>query len=313
MTRIIAKLFAIAAALTLFLPVAPLFAANIVTYVSSSGSDSNPCTGALPCASFLQAANSIGAGLNGQINCINSPDINGTSLQFSASVTIDCAGVYETSLPNGGALSATGTNQVVKIRNLTISGTLGGWPAIKFTGSGTLIIENCVFENLAGPALDIEPNGPLNLVITNSRISNSGAGVLIKPSAAGGRVTAALNGVTIADNAGGGLKTDSTIGGLIEINVSNSTIINNAGNGMNAVGGAGGSNILNVGHSVIATNGSAGIQANGANAAVTVDTTLLDLNNIATSAINSGQVLTYGNNRILGNSGSGFTGSPSLQ
>ena len=87
-----------------------------------------------------------------------------------------------------------GTNQVVKIRNLTFSGAAGGYPAIQATGSGTLILENCVFENFtasgAGPALDIEPNGAFNLVVTNSRISNSAAGVVIKP-AAGGTVTVA--------------------------------------------------------------------------------------------------------------------------
>jgi Right handed beta helix region len=142
-------------------------------------------------------------------------------------------------------------------------------------------------------------------------MSNSGSGVLIKP-AAGGRVTATFNGVTIADNMGGGLKTDST-NGLIEVEMTNSTISNNAGNGLNAVGGAGGSNMLNLGHNVIAANGSAGIQANGGTAAVFVDTTLLDLNAIGISAVNSGKVFTYGNNRIIGTPGSPFTSSAALQ
>jgi hypothetical protein len=79
-------------------------------------------------------------------------------------------------------------NVNVKIRNFTFNGLPGGYPAIKVLG-GTLIIENCIFENIPGNALDIEPNGAFNLVMKHSRISsNTAAGVLIKP-AAGGSVT----------------------------------------------------------------------------------------------------------------------------
>jgi hypothetical protein len=314
MIRIIAKLFAFAVFLTAFLPVAPLFAANVVTWISSTGSDANPCTAALPCATFFQAITEIGAGLNGQINCLNSPGINGTSIAFSDSVTIDCAGVFETNAPNAGALNPVGTNQVVKIRNLTISGTTGGWPAIKVTGSGTLIIENCVFENIPGTALDIEPNGPLNLVLTNSRISNSASGVLLKP-VGGGSVTATFDRVTIADNSGGGFKADST-NGPITVDISNSTISKNASNGLNAVSGTNFvyQNILSLSHDVIASNGIAGVQANGQNAAVLIDTTLLDSNaSGATASINAARIITYGNNRIIGPLGSGFFGTSTLQ
>jgi hypothetical protein len=58
----------------------------------------------------------------------------------------------------------------------------------------------------------------------------------------------------------------------------------------------------------------AGVQVNGASAAAMIDTTLLDSNATgATTAINGGHMLTYGNNRIVGTAGSGFTGSAALQ
>jgi hypothetical protein len=44
-----------------------------------------------------------------------------------------------------------------------------------------------------------------------------------------------------------------------------------------------------------------------------IDTTLLDSHASATSVISGGRILTYGNNQIVGTSGSGFTGSASLQ
>jgi hypothetical protein len=61
-------------------------------------------------------------------------------------------------------------------------------------------------------------------------------------------------------------------------------------------------------------DGTAGVQVNGATAAAMIDTTLLDSNaSGATAVINGGHMLTYGNNRIVGTPGSGFTGTASPQ
>ena len=315
MIRIIATLFAGAVALAAFLLVAPTFAAagSLVTFVSSTGSDSNPCTAALPCGTLAQA---IGAGTSGgQVNCLNptygvvANDFNEIFLTYA--VTIDCPGVIETS-SGGPLLIIQGTNDAVKILNLTISGANGGSSPISFTGSGTLILENCVLENFKGIALDIEPTGALNLVIKNSRISNNtAAGVLLKP-AAGGSVTATFDGVTITNNAGG-LKTDTT-NGAVRVDISNSTINNNANNGLIAIGGAGGQNMVSVRNDVIASNSQAGIEASGGNAAVLVNNTLLDSNTAgALSAVSGGRILTYQNNNIVGSSGTGFTGTAGPQ
>jgi hypothetical protein len=201
---------------------------------------------------------------------------------------------------------------VVKFQHINFSGLGTITNLIKVIGGGTLILDDCVLEDFSGVALDIEPTAPFNLVVTKSRISNSGAGVLIQP-ATGGSVTATFNGVTIVDNNGGGLKTNTT-NGPVSVDISNSTISNNAGNGMNAVSGAGGANMFNIHSSVIADNGSAGVQANGTSAAALIDTTLLDSNGAgALAAIGSGRILTYGNNRIVGSAGTGFTGPAALQ
>ena len=83
---------------------------------------------------------------------------------------------------------------------------------------------------------------------------------------------------------------------------------------MLTVHAAGGPAMLNVHNSVIAKNGQAGVTGNGATAAVMLDTTLLDSNaSGATVVVNGGHILTYGNNRIVGTDGSGFTGSATLR
>ena len=71
---------------------------------------------------------------------------------------------------------------------------------------------------------------------------------------------------------------------------------------------------MNLSHDVIASNGTTGVQANGTNAAALIDTTLLYSNTAgATSVVGAGHLHTYGNNRIIGNSGAGFTGSVPFQ
>ena len=118
--------------------------------------------------------------------------------------------------------------------------------------------------------------------------------------------------VTITNNAGG-LRTDTTKG-AVRVDISNSAISNNANNGLIAIGGAGGQNMVNLSRDVIASNGQAGIEASGANAAALVDMTLFDSNTGgALSAVSSGRILTYQNNRIVGSSGTGFTGTAAPQ
>jgi hypothetical protein len=152
----------------------------------------------------------------------------------------------------------------------------------------------------------------LNLVIKNSRISdNAASGVLIQPGS-GGSVTATFDGVTLADNTGGGLKTDSA-NGPVTLDIYNSTVTNNSGVGVNARSG-GSLNMVSIKNSVITKNSAQGVQANGANVGVMLGTTLLDSNaSGATSVVSGGHMLTYGDNRIVGSAGSGFTGTASLQ
>jgi hypothetical protein len=310
MIRVIAKLFVFTLALTPFVYIEPLFAAAPLTFLSSSGSGTE-CIGSQPCGQFSLAIAGVDSG--GEILCLDSLGELAAPISTPVSVTFDCPGVWAVNFTSDPALALVGANQVMKIRNLTFNGVNSDSSAIKVTGSGTLILENCVFESFSGgTALDIEPTGPLNLVIKNSRISNNGAaGVLLKP-ASGGSVTATFDGVTITNNAGG-LRTDTT-NGAVRLDISNSTISNNANNGLIAIGGAGGQNMVNLSRDVLASNGQVGIEASGTNAAALVDTTLLDSNTGgALSAVSGGRILTYQNNRIVGSPGTGFTGTASPQ
>ena len=281
-----------------------------VTYRSGSGNDTNPCSFALPCATFQAAQSAVDDG--GQVLCLDS-SAAGDNFSTSLSFTLDCSGTFMARVTRFAGIGLTAPNEVVKIRNLTMDGLLATQSsAIKVFGASTLIIENCVFQNFDSVALDIETNSPLNLVINHSRISNASSGVLLKP-AAGGSIKATFSGVTITANSGGGIRTDTT-NGAVNLDVADSEISNNAGNGINLIGGAGGQNMLNLSRSVIAKSGAAGLQSSGANAAALVDSTLFDTNaSGATAVVAGGQVFSYVNNRIVGWPGAGFTGQAGMQ
>jgi len=302
MIRILAKLFAVAVALTACLPVQPS-SAESVAFVSASGGGTT-CTQTAPCGSIFEAVVSL-PNAGGRVVCAT-PVVETASFDFSNSTYVfDCPSSVLL-----GQITFFGNDVVLKFQHMGFSNASS---MIKFAGGGgTLIFEDCVLEDSSGVALDIEPGAPFNLVIKNSRISNNtAAGVLIKP-AAGGSVTATFDGVTITNNAGG-LRTDTT-NGAVRVDISNSTINNNANNGVIAIGGAGGQNVMNLSRNVIASNGQVGIEVSGTTAGAIVDTTLLDSNTLgALSAVSSGRILTYQNNRIVGSPGTGFTGTASPQ
>jgi hypothetical protein len=309
--RTTAKLWLVALAFVSF--VAPVSAQNVVFLANPpAGDNANPCSFASPCQTLNIAIDGTSLASGGQVTCAQGTAFGGT-FPAGQSVTVDCPGVF---VPNQTGIGVQSNGTVVKVRNLTFNGQFAGNGsdgASITAGSGSaLIFENCVFENFSGTAIQIAANGPYTLILRNVRMVNNGAGVVLKP-ASGGSIKATLDHVTISLNNGGGIKVDTT-NGAVALDITDSVISNNGGNGMNAVGGAGGQNMVSIKNTIIAKNAVVGVQANGANAGVLVQTTLFDQNaSGATSVVNGGHISTYGNNSIVGSSGSGFTGTAPLQ
>jgi hypothetical protein len=307
-------------AVAIFSPSAQAFT-NGIAWVGLNGNDSNNCgIQTTPCATLSGAYAQLGPG--GTISCIDNAASFLTSATFTIthSIAIDCrGGPFLMVASSVDFLTVnTGPNDVVILRglefeSLEITGFTPGLTGIKMVGGGTLHVENCTFRNFTTAGIQFVPNSAAKLFVADSTFQHNAAGVLIKPTT-GGFATASFDRVSITENTGGGLKSDTTTSGPITVDISNSSISYNAGNGLNAVSGAGGANMMNLSHDVISSNGSAGVQVNGGNAAAGVDTTLLD-SNVAgsTTVINGGRLLTYGNNRVVGTAGSGFTGPAPLQ
>jgi hypothetical protein len=271
------------------------------TYVANGGSNGGGCTFSTPCSGMADAVGETLSG--GTLSCLNDADY-GAAVTITVTITIDCIGTTA----NIGPFTINGTGITVTIKNAAIYNR--GAPAISFNSGARLYLDNVTIDSDTDGLL-VQTTGPSTVVVSNSTFKNNAAGVLIKPQA-GGSATATFNGVTITDNTGGGIKTDAT-NGAVSIDISNSTISNNGGNGINAVGTTN-QNMVSIKNSVIAKNAVAGVQANGALTGVLVQTTLFDQNAAgATSVVAGGHISTYGNNSIVGSSGSGFTGSALLQ
>jgi hypothetical protein len=281
------------AAAVVFLRTPPAAASDL--FFSGNGAGT-ACSQAAPCPLATAVSEAL-AGM--ELACADSS--GSPSVTISKSITIDCVGT------TGHIAGVTvDSGAVVTLANFTLGGGLN-----LVLQSGTAILENVHLTGV-GTAISAQPNAPSTLIVKNSRIDSNSAGALLKP-AAGGSLSARFDRVTIAANLGGGIKIDTT-NGPVTVDVTDSEISSNAGNGLNAVGGAGGPAMFSINRSVIAKNGAAGVQASGANSAALISTSLLDSNTAgALSAVGGGRILTYGNNSIVGSSGTGFTGSASLQ
>jgi Right handed beta helix region len=269
-------------------------------YLFSGSGSGTICSPAQPCT-FSEAVSEAATDPSVQIGCADSTP-NSFGVTITHSVTINCAGT------NGsiGAITIA-DGAIVVLRNLRVD-----LNSVLITlQNGTLIMDNVQLSSAFQNAILAQPSSASKIVLKNCLIDSSASGILLKP-AAGGSINATLDHVVITGNTGIGISTDSA-DGTINLDITDSEISYNGSVGVNARSG-GSQNMVSIKNSVITKNSAQGVHANGANVGITVQTTLLDQNvGGATSIVLGGHITTYGNNSIIGSSGSGFSGTASLQ
>ena len=137
----------IGAALAASLTVAAQAHAQLLnTWVSATGDDDNPCSRALPCATFRGAILKTDAG--GQISVIDSGEYG--TVEITKSITIDGGGslasIQTSSVLRSGVLVNAGPNDRVVLRNLSINGSHNLDQGVLFQSGRRLTIENCLFS-----------------------------------------------------------------------------------------------------------------------------------------------------------------------
>jgi hypothetical protein len=307
----------------------PAYAAFAETWVSHTGSNISGCGPVTsPCQTLLVAVSNTTPG--GQVNVLDAGDFGGVAIEQSVTIVNATSGTASSVTGNGSTVGSSpqgnffilaGAAGVVTLRGFVLSGidNPNSGVGVLILNASQVNIEDCLIMNQPGGGIEVYANGEgfqtlaasINVKIKNSTITGNGAGIKIAPTTAT-PINVVIEGTAIDNNTGGGLKADGTSGGPIAVSISDSSISLNPGNGVNAVGTSY-NVVINLNNDVIASNGTSGIQANGGSAAVLVNNTSVLNNTVgATSSVNGGRILTYGNNRTVGSPGSGFTGTAPL-
>lgn len=184
------------------------------TWVSHSGSDSNPCSRTAPCQTFF------GALANTQVNGEVSVLTRGSYGQFtiSRSVTIDGTGGYASVLVSGLAgvfvslNDATDIKKTVRLRGLSFNGVNEAFGAntgltgISVTSALVLHIEDCLFDGLKNDGIDfsVAQAAAVELHVRNSVIRNcQGNGILATNTNASGLILTSIDNCQLSNNGTG--------------------------------------------------------------------------------------------------------------
>jgi hypothetical protein len=306
MTKIVTRLSpALVGIASLLLNALPAHAQNR-TWVSGAGNDANTCTRALPCLTFARALTQTLAG--GFINCLDAGDFG--AAMITQSVTIDCTGTFAGVLVNMGSgfTINAGASDVVRLRGLSIEGVGGIDGVFVQSPVGALRIEQCKILGFSfnGVGFGIGPGVGSELYISDSVISENGNGT---SSLTGGIAVVANNTGTARvslsnvklDNNFNGLVVRSNSGstGLVSLSMRDSTAAGNNSNGINVV--SLGATVIAALDNVTATTNSTGLLVDGVATRVLITRLTAIANFIGMSTVNSGVVVSYGDNHINNN------------
>ncbi len=292
----------------LLLEALPAQAQATRTWVSGVGDDVNPCSRTAPCKTFAGAISKTA--INGEIDVLD-PGGFGT-VTITKSMTLD--GTYGSgfgSILASGTIgitinipsSATDTLRTVRIRNLSINGTGSnartGTKGIRIISAANVYIENTLITDFNSRGISDERTTGGELFITDTIVRNSANGIVIFPSSGSTRINAFLDNVRVEGNDDAGVITSS---GSRLVARNTSAVGNNIGFYTDQPAGAVEANLENC----AAFNNTIGVQ-NGPGASITRLSNCVIWNNGTGVNPVAGQLLSYGNNKIGGNT-AGNTG-----
>jgi hypothetical protein len=269
-------------------------------FVAAQGSDSNPCTFALPCRTFQHAHDSVAAG--GEIDVLDPAGYGSVTINKAISIRgHGYAGISVAIGANGVTINA-GPNDAVHVHGLLIDGSGVGAHGIKFNSGGSLTVENCVVRGMgSGEGILLAPSGPASFFLADTEVAkNFGRGITLQPTGAV-TITATLNRMHLHDNASsgfavGGDTSTGTINAIVNDSVSSA---GNAGYFVVSDTGKAVTNLM-VFRSVSANNNT-GLLSQNPNATLRVSQSALTENNNGWLAVSGGTLLSAGDNTIEGN------------
>jgi len=285
-------------------------------WVSNAGADNATC-GAIvsPCKSFQQAHNNVATG--GEVSVLTPGDyVTGPGLSITKSVGITNDGSGEASILAPGFTGIfidAGTGGTVSLRGLVLEGAATSSATGIYVNSGSALhVQNCVirdYEGSPGWGIQFSPVGDSKLFVSDTIVFNNGSiadsgGILVLPQST---ATAAvvLDRVHLENNVLG-LRVDGTIstGTGSHVVVRDSVVSGNARDGIIAITAAGHAPaFIIVERTSSVDNAGNGLVANGPHATMLLDGNVVARNGTGISALSSGQLISYGNNKVNNNIG----------
>ncbi len=283
----------LAASLVAILPAIAAQAAGR-TFVSTAGSDSNPCTIALPCRNLQAAYNAVAA--NGQVDVLDPGNYG--SLTITGPVSIQGHGWAGMSTNIGAAITINAVSGNVNIIGVVLDGLgITGTNGIQFNSGGALTVRDSVIRNFMNYGLHFVPNSSTlsQLYVSNTLVSDSGEGIAIVPAGSGG-ANGVLDHVEMENNFTTGLEV-TTSTQTVKVTVSDSVSANNGTTGANA-NSSGGLLKLMVRNSTFANNHDEGLEATGTGATIRVTRSTITGNGAGWAITTGGVVTSYADNNI---------------
>jgi hypothetical protein len=221
------------AALALALHAAPA-AAQVLTFVSATGSDANPCTvQANPCKTLPRAIQATAAG--GEIRLLS--QIAGGNTLLTKSLTIDGGG--HTLI---GTISINSASAIVTLRNLSLTGRGTVATGINIVNAAVVHIEDCTVERYTGNGISLAASVSTELFVSNSVSRDNGVHGLEVAGPTTAKLT--VDNSRFENNANSGVN----VGGG-QASVTGSVFSGNNGGGMLQTGGT-----TNITHSTAVAN-----------------------------------------------------------
>jgi hypothetical protein len=304
--RVQLPLALLATALASSLTAAPANAQSIRTFVSTAGSDSNPCSLIAPCRHFQAAVNATSAG--GEVDALDAGAYG--SFTISQAITIEGEGWSYVAPPSGGsAITINAASGNVTIRGVSLNGVgTTSTNGIVFNSGGSLTVTNCVVQNFAfsGPAtgsgIYLRPtSGIIEFAITNTTVANNGfIGIRYVPPSGTPSVNGVIDHVVATGNGGGmGFNTTSASGGTTVVAISNSVASDNInGTGIFADSGASAAIQLSIDNASISGNTNVGIEAGGPSTVILGRSVITGNGTGVDNETSPNAFYTYGDNRI---------------
>jgi len=294
------------------------------TWISGVGDDANPCSRTAPCKTFQGAIPKTAAG--GEINCLDPGGFGALTITKSISLICDDtqAGVL---VAASNAFIINSSTAIVTISGIDFEG-LGqtGSAAnngINVLNAAAVHVRNSKIRGFRnGYGINFQPqNANSQLFVDNVTISESGGSAM--PAASGGinispapgmTANATITNTQIVDNTNIGVHIDTTgiVGSAISATIDHVTLSNNGvGILVKAPNGTGTAKVM-LTDSLVALNAGQGLIVNGtpSSANARVGNTTITGNGAGLLVLGTAQALSYGDNRLDGNTTDGaFTGT----